>query len=766
MDNLRSRSSRRSTLRSSLGIGVAATLGAIGPACINRPVVEIEPGGHQVHAEVLRVTRIDKVDLLFVVDNSSSMADKQSELGKRIPELVAAITTPPPTSSHKSTVIDVHVAVITSSLGSHGTAACLEGPGAHNDDHGHILPRSDDKITSGWKVAGVGTEPTPAACPKPVAASALRWVFDPKTAKNGELSGADGAITLQTSASCLVESAEDNGCGYEETLESMVHFLADPAPYVSAKVACAISGGVESCGDNQIQVTGRDEVLLEQRRQFLRPDSLVAIVVLSDENDASLMPVGKNWKPWAFSTKMPKAWGGCARVPDSFEPSTPDDYARLAKDWSCKSCEDDPSDPSCKSAFGSGASGLFLGDGDSINLRPFDQVQRFGKNYLWPVQRYVDALTKPRLIGSDGKPGTNALFAGGRTKERVVVAGIVGVPKVLVSDAAGNPKELGDADWEKLISPDLKKRDPHMIESIGPRDGIPHYAGDPAIDAINGGDRDIVGSNFLQYACIAPRAVVAPIDDECKGPNPELRDPTCGPGGVVKSFKAVPGLRFLRVLHDLGASGFVASICDTSYAPAIRGVIDKVQKALAGQCLTTALEVDATGDVQCLVLESFESTAVDGKSRCEDIGKGYCTPGTKPCRLEGSDYPPIPLEIAAAQLNLPVSSVDADGGNTRVHTQAYAKDGNVYLDGTDGKKHLVCEMMQLAGGRVPDADATACQTKKDFTIEPGTGGGYCYSREPAIVGETCHNAGSVGTMRFLGDVDPKGGSEVFTLCVK
>jgi hypothetical protein len=75
-------------------------------------------------------------------------------------------------------------------------------------------------------------------------------------------------------------------------------------------------------------------------------------------------------------------------------------------------------------------------------------------------------------------------------------------------------------------------------------------------------------------------------------------------------------------------------------------------------------------------------------------------------------------------------------------------------------------MMQLAGGRVPEADATACQTNKEFAIAPGTGGGYCYSREPAVVGEGCQKVGSVGTIRFLGDVDPKGGSEVFTLCVQ
>jgi hypothetical protein len=260
--------------------------------------------------------------------------------------------------------------------------------------------------------------------------------------------------------------------------------------------------------------------------------------------------------------------------------------------------------------------------------------------------------------------------------------------------------------------------------------------------------------------------VPGPVPSECTGADPEKRDPTCGAGGVVKNFKAYPGLRHLRMLHELGTSGFVASICDTSYKSAIRGVFEKVQEALNGQCLKTVVDADETGNVQCLVLESFESAKVDDKARCEDVGKGYCTPGTAPCRLAGTDFPPIDLETAAAQLTLPVSSTDADGVLTRTQRQAYVKDGNVYLDGADGKTHLVCEMMQLAGGRVPEEQANACQKDKEFTIAPGTGGGYCYSREPAIVGKGCIDAGAVGSMRFLGDVDPKGGSEVFTLCIK
>jgi hypothetical protein len=37
---------------------------------------------------------VNKVDLLFDIDNSSSMADKQEYLAKAIPDLVARLVTP------------------------------------------------------------------------------------------------------------------------------------------------------------------------------------------------------------------------------------------------------------------------------------------------------------------------------------------------------------------------------------------------------------------------------------------------------------------------------------------------------------------------------------------------------------------------------------------------------------------------------------------------------------------------------------------------
>ena len=71
-----------------------------------------------------------KADILFVIDNSASMADKQSQLARRIPDLVKALANPELDSVQR--VADLLVGIITSSLGSHGTSAC--DPAA-SDEH-------------------------------------------------------------------------------------------------------------------------------------------------------------------------------------------------------------------------------------------------------------------------------------------------------------------------------------------------------------------------------------------------------------------------------------------------------------------------------------------------------------------------------------------------------------------------------------------------------------------------------------------------------
>jgi hypothetical protein len=776
------------------GASIIATAG-----CLDRPVVPILPGKGGLVTSKIRVTNVDKVDLLLMIDNSASMADKFSELGRRMPELIKALADPdidPVTMKPKTQrVADLHVGIITSSLGSHGTSACDSVTYPHSDDHGHLMPRAGENGTKGYTVDTVGGAPTETTCPAPVAASALTWAFDPT--KGAQYSGQAGVKGMEAAVACIVQSAKEDGCGYEAQLESVYHFLVDPAPYLTADVvpACTKSAAGDSCGSGKITPTGLDQTLLDERKAFLRPDSLLAVLLLTDENDGSILPAGLNWLPLAYAKgTMLRGWKGCESVPDDFEPQTSADYSKLWTDYKCISCfqksPDGTTDPNCSVPW---ASTSLNNDVDGTNERMLQHTRRYGYNFLWGRQRYVDAFASPMVAGSDGKLAGNPIYAGGfRTKDLVIVAGILGVaPKLLPTNADGTPKDLTEADWDKIVSPDLSKRDAHMIEQIAPRtaNGIAKYAGDRTIDPVNGGDRDIADGNDLQYACIAPRDPSVqglPMSTgDCAAAGSLSKSPLCGPDasgkGTQPYFKAYPTLRQLRVIHELQNAkvpAFVASLCTSSYSPAIQGIIAKLQAALNAQCLKSILDVDkVTSAVTCKIVESFASDKPKGVSKCEQLstGKtGYCTPGAAPCRYDAdsagtsSNYPPVDPATAASQLSLSITVVDPATGAAKSETVSPTADpdGNVYAIGTDGKKHLVCEMLQLAGNpAIAAAEQNSCLHDAAFTLSDGSGG-WCYSTDDAIVGSKCKAAGAIGSIRFFGSVQPSSGSEVFTLCVQ
>jgi len=664
----------------------------------------------------MKLTKIDKLDLLLVVDNSKGMADKQSELARRVPELLAALVAPD-AKGRASLIHDVHVGVITSSLGSFGTSACAIG--RQSNDRAHLLPRVD------------GTCATTAASP-------LSWT-------SGDLG------PLQSTTACVVTAARERGCMHESTWEAAYHFLADPAPYAKAEVKCTFTGAGDACGNNKIVVEGIDEEVLAQRKAFLRSDSVLAVLVVSDENDASLKPAGLNWLPWGYGAgRMLPGWGACANVPDEFEPETPADFSKLHDVYKCFSCFEDASDPHCKQKW---PADPLDADIDALNLRAFRQTQRFGYSFLWGRQRYVDAFTKWSVLGSDNKLAGNGVFVGFRDANLVLVGALTGVSRHLVEEDDGTAKRLTDADWERIVGP-VGKRDPHMIESIAPREGIAGFAGDRMIDPINGGDRHVPEGDDLQYACIASRAEATKSAD-CAAADAHLKNPICSAGGIQAYAKAYPGLRHLRIVRDLGASGFVASLCRDSYTAAMAGFADRIRLVFDGQkCLRSALEADPrTGAVACRIFESLPD-GFDGGRTCEQIAGGLCTPGAAPCARK-----PVSPGEAAPGLYLPITTIGADGVARSSAATPIAEGPNVYALGADGRKHLVCELQQLEGEALQ-----ACRLHKDFTLDPAVAGGFCYSTNDEIIGEQCKRLGTTGTVRLLGGADPPDGAELFPYC--
>src|SRR5262249_38349754 len=151
-------------------------------SCSNQPAISggTEGGtgaaGTCTAPKRLTVGTIDKVDLVLVVDNSTSMADKQRLFALAIPELLQDLTNPPcvalttgqpiaqqptgpldacPAGSKRviPPVTDMHVGLLSSSLGSFGADGCPDKSPVScsvgtvdptpNDDHGHLVTRAD-----------------------------------------------------------------------------------------------------------------------------------------------------------------------------------------------------------------------------------------------------------------------------------------------------------------------------------------------------------------------------------------------------------------------------------------------------------------------------------------------------------------------------------------------------------------------------------------------------------------------------------------------
>jgi hypothetical protein len=632
--------------------------GALGGGCLERPIATPPPRTSNTFVDQLRQTKVDKIDLLFVIDNSSSMADKQAFFANAVPQLVRRLVNPDcvnrdtgervvgpgadvacPAGLVKDfgAIDDIHIGVVTSSLGGHGGDACAEGWWAFNptqDDHAHLLPSVR---------AGV---------PDQTGLGFLAW--DP--AQKGTPPGTGDLNALSNDFAANVSAAGESGCGYEATLEAWYRFLIDPDPPARVIVEAGRS-----------RVDGVDQTVLDQRKAFMRPDSLLAVVMLTDENDCSVVDGGSGW---AVATdvngtfRMPSATSACASDPNasccrscsSSEKSPPAGCAALADD------------PGCQTTRLSAAA-------DPPNLRCFEQKRRFGIDLLYPTSRYVDALKSHSIENRAGQTVPNPIFTSTpgsgvppRDDDLVFLAGIVGVPwqDLATSDSLTSPTELTYLTAEQLTEADrwitilgdpengVPAADPLMHESVAPRTGTNPITGAPLVDPsstdpranpINGHEYNPAQGADLQYACTFELPV--PVDCatrpdgaacDCTGSAEALaavNSPLCNPviGGPATTrqhyAKAYPGLRHLEVLRGFGKNSIVASICpkvttgeltDASYGynPAVAAIIDRLSIELRERCLPRELTPDpVTERLPCAVVEASR------RDPCECSGPGY-----------------------------------------------------------------------------------------------------------------------------------------------
>jgi hypothetical protein len=579
--------------------------------------------------------RSDKLDLLLMIDNSVSMADKQQMLRAAVPDLVGRLVNPAcvdlmgqaqldvtPDSPQEACpqgltrefepITDINIAAITSSLGAFGSTSggCSNGPGSdQKEDMAHLvgsLPRAELALAGNPTVDAQGF-------------GFLEW-------------RGTGREDLEAGIAALVNSAGEFGCGYEASLESWYRFLVDPEPYQQlAEVSC-IEGGTDT---NCRAPMGIDQSVIDQRAAFLRPDSLVAIVMLTDENDCSVRGTGQSWYVAQIGAENPM-WRSAAI------------------------CETDPNNTCCYSCGQLPPEGCapdvvcgdtqntrettdyYLDDQgrksveDQDNLRCFHQKQRFGIDFLHSTARYSNALSQAELcLSNDDLSLTdcaadrivpNPLYSDGSTRDSsmVFLMGIVGVPwqDLARNTDADQPlqyktyEELTrDQAWPAIVGDGISPLDPLMVESVAPRTGntpigqpLAPASGAYLANSINGHEWEPSPPSDLQYACIFPLpeprdcAALSAANDprhcDCDGASntaagqqskPLCQDPNGAYGTTQYYAKAYPGIRELQVLQEYGAitgNSIVSSICarntadataqDYGYRPAVTSLVEQL----------------------------------------------------------------------------------------------------------------------------------------------------------------------------------------------
>jgi len=192
------------------------------------------------------------LDVLFMIDNSSSMTVMQQKLAAQIPEFVTALQSLP------TGLPNLHIAVVSSDMGAPGDSTTSLGCTRSGDDGQFRFGASSGVSTNqhpGLDGGGTGGAPAGADAGAPGCAGA--------SLNSGAtyVSNVDGVANytgdLSTLLSCMT-ALGDNGCGFENQLASISRALgADGSP------APASNAG------------------------FLRPDAQLAIIVLSNEDDCS-----------------------------------------------------------------------------------------------------------------------------------------------------------------------------------------------------------------------------------------------------------------------------------------------------------------------------------------------------------------------------------------------------------------------------------------------------------------------------------------------
>jgi len=252
----------------------AAALALFG--CPHEDLTPIEPCTVAGVSKSISTSGVDKVDLLFMIDNSGSMKVNQENITAQLPHLVKILASGDKDGDTKpdfTPVSSLHLAVVTTDMGTQaGRKSDYLASGHCNKLNAAGAPVGDDGVMV--NVANVSKDVDVHPGPECAALNGQRYqTFIPSAM------GADPKVFADQFA--CIAGVGTKGCGLEQPLESIWKALGPSAEGPSKDYNRFVYGvGHGNLGD-------------KANAGFLRDDSVLAIISVTDEEDCSVTGPGR-----------------------------------------------------------------------------------------------------------------------------------------------------------------------------------------------------------------------------------------------------------------------------------------------------------------------------------------------------------------------------------------------------------------------------------------------------------------------------------------
>jgi len=219
----------------------------------------------------------EAVDILVVVDTSYSMVEEHVILSTSSFTLINGLVNPLPTSDLPGGLDDLRVAVVSADMGlSWGGNPYQNGDGWPGGDP----PPNCDSIGDNGSFKTYGDQKTIAVNDGviPCDASDLQC---PPGWQCQEIGG-DGVGVCETPDVSTVDCPDLDGSWAQTPVEE------EPNPRLATQVACLTSLGTNGCGYEQPLQSMGVGLLKDSQSDFVRDDAMLAVIVVSDEDDCSI----------------------------------------------------------------------------------------------------------------------------------------------------------------------------------------------------------------------------------------------------------------------------------------------------------------------------------------------------------------------------------------------------------------------------------------------------------------------------------------------